>query len=131
MYIDYTAEDGEKDYTGKISIVVKDTYDIELMTIEAANGSTITFDGDAFEEAFDDSTIYSSFDHVMFELVDSDYGTLKYEGTAIDYDEDFTESELDDVKLYLDDTNEDTFLINYIVHEDGKVFDGVIKVVIK
>lgn len=130
-YIDYTAEDGDKDYTGKIKIVVKDTYDIELMTIEAAKGSTITFDGDDFDDAFEDSTDYSSFDNVMFELVDDDYGTLKYADSPIEADDNFTQSQLDGVKLYLDDTNEDTFLINYTVHEDGKEFDGVIKVIIE
>jgi len=131
MYIDYTAVDGDKDYTGKIKIVVKDKYDIELMTIEAAKGSTITFDGDDFDDAFENSTVYSTFEHVVFELIDTDYGTLKYNNDVIDADDDFIQAELDDVSLDLNDSNEDTFLINYTVHEDGKEFDGAIKVIIE
>jgi hypothetical protein len=123
VIIEYTGYDLDGNtYTGEIEITVdSDLGTADDIEYEVDQEDTLTFDGDDFNEVcIDLNDDDADLDYVIFELPDSDEGTLYF-----DYDGD-DEEEVDDSDEYYYDDDPDISDVTFVPEEDftGTVIIG-------
>ncbi|MDF2657012.1 MAG: hypothetical protein K0R19_3486, partial [Bacillota bacterium] len=115
VIIEYTGYDLDGNtYTGEIEITVdSDLGTADDIEYEVDQEDTLTFDGDDFNEVcIDLNDDDADLDYVIFELPDSDEGTLYF-----DYDGD-DEEEVDDSDEYYYDDDPDISDVTFVPEED-------------